>query len=210
MKPEKMIQLRPDETLLAVIREHTVPYVPWMVFLFVWIVTPFFFLFPLFRQGPIGVGIFFALVFSGAFVAWRKYFAWQHTVFVITDQRVVDVSQRGFFDRTHAEAAYADVEDVAYRIKGLVPTIFRYGTIQVKTVGNAADLEMRHVKNPAKYHDLLQEVRAEAAVSVPKTLKSRKVKELLSQLSEEEVDALMARKRQEDQEAAVRDFSAPR
>jgi hypothetical protein len=203
MNLSKLIQLKPDEEVIAVIHEDVVPHVPWIVFLFIWIVAPFFFLFPLFRQGPIGIVIFFALTLSGLVVGLRRLFSWQHSVFIITDHRVVDVEQRGLFDRTYSEALYGDIEDVTFRVKGIVPTIFRYGTLRVKTAGNAADLEIRRVREPSKFHDLIRDLREEAAVSVPRTLRTRKLKELTESMSDEEVDRLIAESRQTHQQEAI-------
>lgn len=209
MKPEKLIQPKPDEQILAVIHEDVIPYVPWMTLFFVWIVAPFFLLFPLFEQGLIGVIIFVALLGSGLFVGFRRYFTWQHTVFVITDQRVVDVDQRGFFDRTYSEIGHHDIQDVTFRIKGILPTIFRYGTLVVKTAGSAADLEMRRVRYPAKFHDLINDLRAEAKTAVPKLTRTRKLKELVDHMSDDEVNQLVATVRAKDQEDAIEAFTQP-
>jgi hypothetical protein len=206
MKPKQILQLKPDERVVAVLREAVVPYVFWMVFFFVWIVAPFFFLFPLFRQGPFGVILFFALTLSGLLVGFRRLFVWRHSIVLITDRRVVDVEQHGFFDRTFSEADYADVEDITFRVRGIIPTIFRYGTLRVKTAGNAADMEMRRVHRPSVYHDLLHDLRQEAAVSVPKNLRSRKVKELAEHLSDEEVNQLTSRVRARERDQAMRTF----
>ncbi len=207
MKPEKLIQLKPDEQVLALIHEDAIPYIPWMTLLFAWIVAPFFLLFPLFQQGMIGVVIFIALLGSGLLFGWRRYFVWQHTVFVITDQRVVDVEQRGFFDRTYSEIGHNDIQDVTFRVKGILPTIFRYGTLSVKTAGTAADLEMRRVRYPAKFHDLINDLREEAKTAVPKLTRTRKVKELVDHMSDEEVNELVLRVRAKDSDQAIREFT---
>ncbi len=206
MNAHKRIQLKPDEQVLAALHEAGVAYVPWFALFFVWIVAPFFFLFPLFRQGPLGVTIFFALTLSGLLVALRKFFIWKHSVLLVTDLRVVDVEQRGFFDRTYSEVAYADVQDVTFRVKGIFPTVFRYGTLTIKTAGNAADIEMRRVRHPAKYHDLLHDVRKEAVVAVPKNLRARKVKELVERMSDEEVDRLVLNVREKERDEATKEL----
>ena len=78
---------------------------------------------------------------------------------MITDLRVIDVDQHGFFDRIVTEATYPHMEEVTYRIKGMLATIFRYGTVRIRIAGDAADIEVSAAKNPSKIQDLLNDLR---------------------------------------------------
>lgn len=206
MRLEKFVTLKPGEHVIAVIREDVVPYIGWILLVFVWIAVPFFLMFPLFREGALGVAIFLLLLLSGVIVGARKWYAWQRTVFVITDRRIIDIAQHGFFERIVSEVALEDVEDVAFRIKGAAATMFRYGLLTVQTAGNAADLEFRRVRRPAHFHNLIHDLREEAKAAVPADSKARKVADLVSELSDEEVNRLTERVRARKQKKAMKEF----
>ncbi len=160
MKESKpFFQLKPHEEILETVRESLVPHTMKIVLLFVWFVLPFFFLFPLFQEGIFGVVIFFLVLCSAVVVILRTYFRWTRTVLVVTDMRIVDIDQNGFFDRTVTEATYQQIDEVNYRVKGFFSTIFRYGTIRVHVRGSAADIEFKHILRPARIHDLINDVR---------------------------------------------------
>lgn len=156
---DKSIQLKPEEEVLEVVHEDVVPHLPRFLLLFLWFVIPFFFLFPLFRQGAVGVVIFFALVGSALVFSFRDYLRWSNTMLVITDRRIIDVERRAFFERVVSEIPYARVDDVTYRVKGLVPTLFRYGDVRVHAAGSGADIEFRRVARPSRVHDLIHDLR---------------------------------------------------
>jgi len=158
MKSENTIQLRFGEKILEIVHEDFVPALPWWIFLFIWIAAPFFFLMPLIQRGAEGVFFLLILTGTGIFMTLRARFVWQRTILIITDQRIVDVSQRGFSDRTTTEVELKDIEEVSYRVKGLWPTVFRYGTIYLRTAGERADLAFRHVHRPIDLYRLLNDL----------------------------------------------------
>lgn len=158
MKAESLIKFRLNEKILEIVHEDFIPALPWWIFLFFWIAVPFFFLVPLIQRGPEGILFFLVVVGMGVFVTLRSHFAWQHTVLIITDQRIVDISQQGFFDRVTTEVELREVEEVSYRIKGFWSTVFRFGTIYLRTAGDRADLAFRHVHRPIDLYHLLNDL----------------------------------------------------
>jgi hypothetical protein len=159
MKPERLVKLKAREEVLEVVLESILPQVPKFVFLIVLFVLPFFFMFPLFREGMIGVSIFFAVFVVVAFFLWRAFFNWSRTFLLVTDRRVVDHDQEGLFSKVITEARFHQIDDVTYRIKGFWATIFRFGVLRIKLHGNAADIEFHFVKHPARIADLLHDLR---------------------------------------------------
>jgi len=161
MKPERLIQLKPEEEILEVVHETTIPHIPKFLLLVIVLALPFFFLFPLFREGLVGVIIFLILLCIGIILLGRAFFIWSRTVLIVTDRRVVDYDQVGLFSRIITEARFRHVDDVTYQIKGVWATIFRFGTIKIQLRGNAADVEFVHVLRPARITDLINDLRDE-------------------------------------------------
>lgn len=199
---DKTIQLKPEEEVLEVLREDVVPHLPKFGLLFLWFVTPFFFLFPLFRQGWIGVVLFFALVGSATIMSLRAYVRWSNTMLVLTDRRVIDVERRAFFDRVISEASYGHVEDVTYRVKGIVPTLFRYGDLRVHVAGSAADIEFRRVARPSRVHDLLNDLR-ETLPAKPAGQREQRLRAIAKGMTAEEIERMAAELRANEREEAM-------
>lgn len=158
MNSKNTVQLRAGEKILEIIHEDFIPALPWWTFLFIWISAPFFFLVPLIQRGAEGIFFLVLMAGSGVFVALRTRFVWQRTILMVTNQRVIDVSQRGFSDRTATEVELKDIEEVTYRIKGIWPTVFRFGTIYLRTAGERADLAFCHVHKPINLYHLLTDL----------------------------------------------------
>ncbi|MFA6131712.1 MAG: PH domain-containing protein [Patescibacteria group bacterium] len=158
MGAESLIKLRLNEKILEIVHEDFVPALPWWIFLFFWIAAPFFFLVPLIQRGVEGVLFFVVVVGMGVFMVSRSYFAWQRTVLIVTDQRIIDLVQHGFLEGVVTEVELKDIEEVSYHIKGLWPTVFRYGTIYLRTAGDRADLAFRHTHRPIELYHLLNDL----------------------------------------------------
>lgn len=159
MKPP--FELKPHEEILETIHQSIVPHLPRLSLYVLWVLVPFFFLFPLFRQGLAGVLIFLGLAVSGGIMLWRYAMRLSGTVLVITDKRVIDIDQRGFFDRVVTETAYPQIDEVSYRVKGFFPTIFRYGSIRLSLNGSAANIQFDRLFRPARAHNLINDLRQE-------------------------------------------------
>ena len=151
--------MKPREEILQVVRESLVPHSGKFFLLGIWFLLPFFLLFPLIHGGTLGIVVFCALFALSTLFLWRASRSWACTLLIITDKRVIDIDQRGFFDRTVTEIVYDQIDEVTYRIQGIVETIFRYGTIRLHVDGSAADIEFARVKKPARIHDLLNDLR---------------------------------------------------
>jgi len=206
MDPAKIIQLKPEEDILMTVRQDLVPLIPWVIVLIVWFILPFFFMFPLFTLGEWGVLIFAVIVLSAVFFAYRTWFGWQRTMFVVTDRRLVDIDQHGFFDRTISELFYSGIDDVSYRKKGLLSTIFGYGNVLIRTTGSAADIEVRRVRGPDKLHDLINDLREAVIDGEPKDPKERELHKAAKGLSPEEIAQMTQETKKKFRKKALEDF----
>lgn len=85
-------------------------------------------------------------------------------VWIVTNERLINVEQRGFFSRTIAELRYYRVQDVASEVHGMLPTLFHYGNVTVQTAGTQPRFTMKQVPNAhdvaRRIHILLEEDQA--------------------------------------------------
>lgn len=186
-------ELRDDETLITVLRQHPVTIVPMLSLAALLIFSSAFLLFPLFSYGPIGMAVDAALFLGGGYLAFRKTFLWLYTFFVVTNTRIVDVERKGFFDRHVSEFLFGKIQDVSYRVRGLWQMIFRCGHIFIQSYSGTATLKLRNVTNPQEVQRLVSRLvqeKAESAspgfVDMRSSLESR-----LEELPEKQLRAIL-------------------
>lgn len=74
---------------------------------------------------------------------------------VITDIRIVDVTQEGLFNHTVSELHIDKIEDVTSKTTGFFGTIFNYGDVYVQTAGTVERFEFISVPNPASIEKMI-------------------------------------------------------
>ncbi|MDD2785466.1 MAG: PH domain-containing protein [Patescibacteria group bacterium] len=159
---ESVLQLKDEEAVRAMVRKHIVTLIKPLFIAMILIVAPFFFLFPLFSLGIAGVVIFGMLILAGAVWAFRALFLWDADVLILTNMRIIDVDQNGFFSRNVSEAALSAIQDASWSKKGFWQTLFRIGVIKIQTSGATAVLEIQDVGHPERVHELINETRQDA------------------------------------------------
>ena len=158
------LKLRADEELLAVAREHAVTRVfPWLLFT-IWLLVPFFFLFPLLDRGVTGITGFGFILVTGLLYGWSVYRGWMGTVLVVTNKRLIDVEQSGLFSRRITDISFKRIEEVTRQHRGLGSVIFHYGMLTIVTAGEAADIVCSRVPNVDRLAELIEYHRHMASV----------------------------------------------
>lgn len=89
------------------------------------------------------------LLFSYHFLMW--YF----TVYIVTDQRIRQVTQRGFFGKDVVELRLSKIQNISYNIPGFSGEFLGYGTIVVQTF--VGDLVIHKVEHPDRTYNMLQD-----------------------------------------------------
>lgn len=102
---------------------------------------------------------------GGILVALPSWVKWYFSVYIVTDQRFIQVSQDGFFNKKVIDLAINQIQMVNYEVSGVQETLLGFGTITVQTfVGN---LVITNVHKPAKVqHELLELLRKRGIATV--------------------------------------------
>lgn len=108
---------------------------------------------------PIAGLVLGLLLFSYHFIMW--YF----TVYIVTDQRIRQVTQRGFFGKDVVELRLSKIQNISYNIPGLSGELFGYGTIVIQTI--VGDLVIHKVEHPTKVYNRLQDAVSDAMINQP-------------------------------------------
>lgn len=86
---------------------------------------------------------------------------WFYTYYIVTDQRIRQVTQKGFFGTDVIELRLSKIQNISYNIPGFFGEIFHFGTIVIQTF--VGDLVIRYVEHPENTYNKLQDVVMESS-----------------------------------------------
>ena len=98
---------------------------------------------------PIGGLLLGLILFSYHFLMW--YF----TMYIVTDQRNRQITQRGFFGKDVIELRLSKIQNISYNIPGFSGELFGFGTIVIQTF--VGDLVINKVEHPDAIYNKLQD-----------------------------------------------------
>ncbi len=111
-------------------------------------------------------GFFFAALGAsfllGLILMIPSWVAWYFSVFVVTDQRFIQITQKGFFHKSVVDIALNQIQMVNYEIAGVQETLLGFGTIMIQTY--VGDLTIKEVHKPAHIQKKLLKVLREAGM----------------------------------------------
>lgn len=88
------------------------------------------------------------------------FMMWFFTVYIVSDQRIRQVTQKGFFGKDVVELNLSKIQNISYTIPGLSGELFKFGTIVIQTF--VGDLVIHKVEHPNEIYNKLQDA-AESA-----------------------------------------------
>ncbi|HSX32921.1 MAG TPA: PH domain-containing protein [Candidatus Saccharimonadales bacterium] len=113
------------------------------------------------------IGLAAGLVLS-FFVFLPYWIAWHFSVFIVTDQRLIQITQKGLFHRSVIDMRLNQIQMVNYEVAGLQETLLGFGTIMMQTY--VGDLTIHDISHPARIQKRILEILREegiAAVTAP-------------------------------------------
>ncbi len=98
-----------------------------------------------------------------------SWIGWNYSVFIVTDQRFIQITQKGLFHRSVVDIGLNQIQMVNYEIAGLQETLLGFGTIMMQTY--MGELLIHDVHHPARTQKKLLKILRDkgiiAATSVP-------------------------------------------
>lgn len=153
-----------DEEIIIALRAHWFTNVSWICStIFLIFVPSFFKYFPFLNFFPgnyqfITILFWYLITFVFAF---EKFLSWYFNVYILTDERVIDIDFNNLLNKNFAEAKISMIQDVSFTVAGLAGTIFNYGTILIQTASEVNQLKFDKVPSPEKVIKVLQQLRQE-------------------------------------------------
>jgi hypothetical protein len=94
-------------------------------------------------------------LFIGLLIFSYHFMLWYYTVYIVTDQRLRQVTQQGFFGTDVVELQLSKIQNISYNIPGFSGEVFGYGTLVIQTF--VGDLVIHKVEHPDKTYNKLQD-----------------------------------------------------
>jgi uncharacterized membrane protein YdbT with pleckstrin-like domain len=79
-------------------------------------------------------------------------------VWIVTNRRIIDSTQHGFFNRTISELHISRIQDISVSTKGFIPTILHFGDLQVQTAGTEEKFLFMQIPKPEKVKDVIMRI----------------------------------------------------
>ena len=138
-----------DEEVLYVFRKHPVVMRKGLV---LGALGPLIGVLPAAIKPDLGFSWFFGGLAAGCILGLLLFFpswlAWYYSIYIVTDQRFIQITQKGLFHRSVVDIGLNQVQMVNYEISGLQETLLGFGTIMMQTY--LGDLVIHDVHHPAK------------------------------------------------------------
>lgn len=98
------------------------------------------------------LGIWLLITWTGAWSAFTRYFlnAW-----VLTNERIVDIKQNGYFRREVSSLFLSRVQDVTTDVNGVLPSLLGIGDIKVQTAAEDIEFSMSGIPRPEQMRDVI-------------------------------------------------------
>ncbi len=147
-----------DEEVIYVFRRHPVVMrkglmavllgmLPGLVYLAVW--PPLNPAFSHFLPLIIGMAI-------GSIILFHQWIGWYYTIFIVSDQRFVQITQKGLFNRSVVDFGLDKIQNVNFQVAGIQETLLGFGTILIQTF--VGDLVIDKVHHPARAQEKLVKI----------------------------------------------------
>jgi len=154
----ELIKKKDYEEVLHVLRRHPITFFPQIIFLMVIFIAPFilFSIFQILNPNLLNntfiytllifvFGIFYLLSILIFYIHFIDYYL---DVWIVTNDRIIDIEQFGLFSRTVSEVDLFRIQDVTSTVHGIFPTFFNYGDLHIKTASSNIDVIFRKIKDP--------------------------------------------------------------
>ncbi len=147
-----------EEDVILFLRQHIIVNVPWIIVTLILASAPtiiFPFLFQLVHlpfaipAGYLIVGALFWYLATFGY-ALANFISWFFNIYIVTDQRVVDIDFIYLLYKQFSEAELSKIQDISYATGGIFATVFDYGNVTIETAGEVPNLTFDKVPHPEK------------------------------------------------------------
>jgi uncharacterized membrane protein YdbT with pleckstrin-like domain len=95
---------------------------------------------------------FLLFIWLYSFLLWIDYY---FDVWIITNERIINIEQKGLFVRHISEVDFARIQDISTSITGIVATLLNFGDLSIQTASENERVTFRQVGDPNHLKDAI-------------------------------------------------------
>ncbi|MDZ7587595.1 MAG: hypothetical protein U0946_07625, partial [Patescibacteria group bacterium] len=92
---------------------------------------------------------------------YEQFISWYYQVFIITDERIIDINFSNLTYKELSEAKIDNIEDVTYRQGGVLRAAFNFGDVVMQTAGAERQFMIESVPEPNRVVKIINELKLE-------------------------------------------------
>jgi uncharacterized membrane protein YdbT with pleckstrin-like domain len=162
-----------DEEIIMMGRSHFITNIKWIaISSFAFFVPMFWGEFPMIKALDVNTSFVLSVVWYSVllFYVIQNFVLWFYNVFMVTNERVVDVDIYGLLNKNINVTQISRLEDVSYSQKGIFAGFFNYGDVVVETASEQRsegdnkepEFGFRAISNPALVVKIISELMEKA------------------------------------------------
>lgn len=82
-------------------------------------------------------------------------------VVIVTNFRLIDSNQKGFFNRRISEVHLSRIQDITVHTEGFIQTVFKFGSIELQTASEEREFIFPQIPNPEHVKDVIMNLAEE-------------------------------------------------
>jgi hypothetical protein len=153
-----------DEEIVLVVRQHWIYLTEKVLIWLVFVAILFFFdyvianYFPALLNKPgldyinLIKNIYVMFLVLSLFTIWTIHYL---TVWVVTNKRVVNITQPAIFAQRISELTFPNIEDISSDTRGIFATMFSYGSVEIETAGEHENFIFEKIPHPKDMERLI-------------------------------------------------------
>ena len=152
------------ERIILLLRQHWVTQVYWIAGTLLGLLVPLIFVWvPILNFLPANyqfmslVGWYLLLI---AYI-YEKFISWYYQVFIITDERVIDINFHNLIYKELSETKIDNIQDVTYRQGGVLRAVFNFGDVFIQTAGKEREFMIEGAPEPNRVVKIINELKLE-------------------------------------------------
>ena len=149
------------EHVVLLLRQHPITQLRWVLgAVLLALLPPFFSFFPVYSLLPLryqmGITLLWFLVLFG--YSFQSFLKWFYSVYILTDERVIDVDFVSLAQKNITAAKIENIEDITSESVGFSSTFFDHGNVLIQTAGAQQEITFESVPQPAKVTALINDL----------------------------------------------------
>lgn len=151
-----------EEPVLMMLRQHPIVNLPWICITLLLFIAPVLLL-PVVPVLDLFPGNFRFIAMLGWYVvvfgyALEQFLVWFFNIYLITDERIIDVDFYNLLFKRVSEAKLENIEDITSSNSGLLQSIIDFGDVRIQTAAEIPQIEFERVPHPDKVAKFLSEM----------------------------------------------------